>query len=135
MSDAGRPRALFVDDDPRVLSAIVRSLRREPFQVETAADARKALARLEEQTFALVVSDHRMPGLTGIEFLRRVRERWPLTRRILLSGWSSEIPRSDLEAANLFRLLAKPWDDAEFRSVVREAVEASGAAATDLRTP
>ncbi len=111
-----------MDDDARVLSAIVRSLRREPIRLETAASAREALRRLEEETFDLVVSDQRMPGLTGIEFLCRVRERWPRTRRILLSGWTSEISRNELEAADLHRLLAKPWDDGELRSAIREAV-------------
>lgn len=133
MAEDARPGVLFVDDDPRVLSAIVRSLRREPFRLETASDAREAIQRLQGGRFELVVSDQRMPGSTGIELLCQVRARWPSTRRILLSGWTSGISRHELEAADLFRLLAKPWDEGELRSAIREAVGAGCSGARDGR--
>lgn len=120
------PVVLLVDDDPRVLSALRRGLRREALTIETAANGREALAMLEREPVALVVSDHKMPGMTGIELLETVRRRWPRTRRILLSGWTGEIAKADLEAAALDSMLCKPWDDAELRETVRRAATGEG---------
>ena len=117
-----QPVVLLVDDDSRVLSALRRGLRREPILIETAANAREALDRLDGDAIDLVMSDHKMPGLSGIELLKTVRSRWPETQRILLSGWTSEIPRHDLDAADLFCVIAKPWDDDELRRSIRRAV-------------
>jgi CheY-like chemotaxis protein len=119
---ADSPSVLLVDDDPHVLSALRRSLRREPVEVETANSAREALGRLESETFALVISDQKMPGMSGIDLLKGVRTRWPNTRRILLSGWTSEIARADIDAAGLHAVIAKPWDDSDLRQSVRSAV-------------
>ena len=122
MTESAPPSILFVDDDPRVLSALRRGLRREALRIETAGNAREALARLEEEGFDLVVSDQKMPGMTGVELLKTIRARWPRTQRILLSGWTSGIPSTELEAAGLSCVLAKPWDDAELRASIRRAV-------------
>jgi two-component system NtrC family sensor kinase len=115
------PVVLLVDDDPRVLSALRRGLRREGFRIETAADGREALEKLEHAPVALVISDHKMPGMTGIELLQTVRRRWPETRRILMSGWTGEIPPAELDAADLYSVMGKPWDDAELRATARVA--------------
>ncbi len=122
MSDSRRPRVLLVDDDAHVLSALRRGLRREEITIETARDARAALEVLQGGSVDLVISDHRMPGMSGIELLETIRGRWPSTVRILLSGWSAEIPAADLKAAGLFAVLSKPWDDKELRSAIRRAV-------------
>jgi CheY-like chemotaxis protein len=113
---------LLVDDDPRVLSALRRGLRREAIRIETAGNAREALDLLADDAIDLVISDQKMPGLSGIELLERVRSRWPETQRILLSGWTSEIPQAKLDAAGLFCVIAKPWEDAELRRSIRKAV-------------
>jgi len=105
-----------------VLSALRRSLRREKITIQIARDAREALERMGDEPIDLVVSDHRMPGMSGVELLKAVRARWPKTERILLSGWSSEIPTSELKAAGLFEVLSKPWEDAELRSAINRAV-------------
>lgn len=120
------PIVLLVDDDPYVLSALRRSLRREAVRLETAGSAREALealVRLAEDSVALVVSDQKMPGMDGVVLLKTIRDRWPGTRRILLSGWTSEIPQADLDAAGLSCVIAKPWDDTELRRSIRKAVE------------
>ncbi len=117
-----QPVVLLVDDDPRVLSALRRGLRREPIHIETAANAREALDRLGGDAIDLVISDQKMPGLSGIELLKTIRSRWPETQRILLSGWTSEIAKLDLDAAGLFCVIAKPWDDEELRRSIRRAV-------------
>ncbi len=114
---------LLVDDEPRMLSALSRTLRREGHVLETAADASRALERLAASPpVALVISDHKMPGMTGVELLAEVARRWPGTARILLSGWVAEIPQTALARADVSALLSKPWDDAELKRVIREAI-------------
>lgn len=123
---ADRPIVLLVDDDDRVLSSLRRSFRREPFEIETAENAERALERLASPpAVALVISDFRMPGMNGLELLKIVRQRHRATARILLSGWTSEVSRSELEAADLFASHEKPWDDAALKASIRSAL-ASG---------
>jgi len=122
VSDEARPVVLLVDDEPRVLSALGRSLRREGVEIQTAANAREALERIAAGSVDLVISDQKMPGMQGIELLAAIRERSPRTARILLTGWSGEIPQSQLDQAGLFALIAKPWDDDGLRKALRDAL-------------
>ena len=122
MSKPVRPRILLVDDEPSVLSALRRGLRREPVDIESAGSGEEALELLAAGEFALVISDQKMPGMSGVELLARVRRDWPSTERVLLSGWSSEIPAEEIGAAGLFAMLPKPWDDSEIRDTIRRAV-------------
>lgn len=122
VSSDPQPVVLLVDDDSNVLSALCRSLRREAIRVETAKNGREALTRLAEDSVDLVVSDQKMPGMQGVALLKTIRARWPEVQRILLSGWTSAIPEADLEAAGLFCVIGKPWDDAELRRSIRRAV-------------
>ena len=122
MSESARPVVLLVDDDANVLSALRRSLRREKITIRIARDAREALDRMADEPVDLVISDHRMPGMSGVKLLTAIRSQWPKTERILLSGWTGEIPPEELKAAGLFGVLSKPWDDAALRSAIGEAV-------------
>ena len=122
MSPENAPAVLLVDDDPSVLSALRRGLRRVAVRVETARTAHEALARLEVDSVDLVISDQKMPGMSGVELLTTVRARWPGTGRILLSGWTSEISEADLAGADLCCVIAKPWDDGELQRAIRKAV-------------
>jgi DNA-binding NtrC family response regulator len=83
---AGRYRLLFVDDEPGVLNALKRVFRQETYEVLTATSGEQGLLILAEATTHLVISDFRMPGINGAEFLRTVRDRSPDTIRIMLTG-------------------------------------------------
>jgi adenylate cyclase len=122
MNPKDRPVVLLVDDEAHVLSALRRGLRREAIRVETAGNGREALAWLADNPVDLVISDYKMPGMSGVDLLQKVRARWPGVVRILLSGWTSEIPASTLDEAGLFCVIAKPWDDTELRDSIRKAV-------------
>ena len=116
-------RVLLVDDEERVLSALRRTLRREPYDLEFAENGARALERLAiEPSLDLVISDYKMPGMTGLELLRHVRATSSKTARILLSGWSSEISDAELAAAGLFAKHSKPWGDAELKRSIRDAL-------------
>src|SRR5690242_18933857 len=99
---------LFVDDDIRIISALQRNLYRE-YRVEIAAGPKDALEAIADANYAVVVSDLKMPGMSGIEFLAQVKESSPDTVRVLLTG------QADLEAAiaavnegSVFRFLTEP---------------------------
>jgi response regulator RpfG family c-di-GMP phosphodiesterase len=113
---------LLVDDEPHLLSSLMRLLRRDGYRLITASGATEGLAVLEREPVQVIVSDQRMPEMTGVEFLRRVKERFPDTVRIVLSGYS-EIS-SITEAINqgaIYKFFTKPWDDEQLRANIAEA--------------
>lgn len=118
-----RPRVLLVDDEEQLLQALVLQLRRD-CEVHTAVGGAAALELLAASApFAVVVSDMRMPGMSGAQFLAEVRRRWPDTVRILLTG------QSDLQSAvaavnegQIFRFLSKPIPADNLRATLAEAV-------------
>jgi response regulator RpfG family c-di-GMP phosphodiesterase len=118
MSDA-RKAVLLVDDEEHILSALLRTLRREGYELIAVRTPNDALAVLAAREVAVVVSDQKMPGASGVDFLRRVAELHPGVRRVLLTGWPEEIPESARRAARLDALLPKPWDEAELKGVLR----------------
>lgn len=117
---------LLVDDEELVLKALERSLKREPFKVLTCASAQEALERLEQGGVDVVVSDHRMPEMTGMDFLIEVRKRHPMIVRILLTGHADmEVAIAGINEGKVFRFLQKPWDDKELRQVLAKGMELS----------
>jgi response regulator RpfG family c-di-GMP phosphodiesterase len=118
MSDA-RAAVLFVDDEPRILSALRRSLRRERYEVLTAESSARALALLAQRRVDLIVSDQKMRGASGLDLLQEVVRRHPSIGRILLTGWPEEIPAEQLRKLGVRALVPKPWDDAALKDVIR----------------
>jgi DNA-binding NtrC family response regulator len=118
------PTILFVDDDPLVLEGLTRTLRREPYDVLTAASAKAALAILSTVRVAVVVSDEQMPGGSGAELLERVRETNPDTVRIIMTGKTDlrETMRLIQEGA-FYRFLGKPMQDEDLKRTLRQALQ------------
>jgi DNA-binding NtrC family response regulator len=115
---------LLVDDEVHILSALSRSLRREGWEILTAAGADEALAILEERGVDLVVSDHKMPGgRSGLDLLAAVGELRPGARRVLLTGWPEQIPAKQLAEFGLDAVMPKPWEDAEMKAILRGLLE------------
>jgi response regulator RpfG family c-di-GMP phosphodiesterase len=118
------PVILCVDDEPNILSALKRLFRAAGLQVRTAVGGAAGLALLEQESVDLVISDMRMPEMDGTEFLQHVRQRWPDTMRLLLTGYS-EI-NSIIGAINrgeIYRYISKPWDDNDMLLIVQQALE------------
>jgi response regulator RpfG family c-di-GMP phosphodiesterase len=122
--DGGKPRVLFVDDEPNVLSAFVRSLRAAPFEVRTALNGHSALETIRRDgPFAAIVSDLRMPGMDGVAMLRRVREMAPDTVRVLLTGQPDlEDAIAAINQGSIFRFITKPCPPPILRNMVETAV-------------
>ena len=115
-------RVLFVDDEPRVLGGLRRMLRpmRHEWQMEFAQGGPEALDALAEQSFDVIISDMRMPGMDGGELLTEVMRRYPETVRIMLSGQSNKetVLRS---VGPTHQYLAKPCDPELLKRVIARA--------------
>lgn len=105
------PKVLLVDDDPNILSAYTRTLRKR-FQFDTAQGGDEALARIREnEPYAVILSDMRMPGMDGIQFLSQAKELAPDSVRIMLTGNADQTTAIDaVNQGNIFRFLTKPCD-------------------------
>ena len=113
---------LLVDDEENILSSLKRLLRRDGYTILTACGAAEGLQRLAETEVDVIVSDQRMPGMTGVEFLRRAKELYPDSIRMVLSGYTEL--QSIIDAVNegaIYKFLTKPWDDERLRGHVAEA--------------
>jgi len=117
------PRLLLVDDEERILGALRRSLRREGYELVLARTPREALERLEAERFDAVLSDHKMPGMTGTELLAEVARRQPHAARVLVTGWSQDAIEDPAGAQAPDAILPKPWEDAELKRTVRSVLE------------
>jgi response regulator RpfG family c-di-GMP phosphodiesterase len=113
-------RLLLVDDEERILSALRRSLRREGYEILVAATVDRALEILQHEPIDLILSDHMMPGMTGIELLGEARRRQPEAVRMLISGWSQAVSAEELEELGVAVLVSKPWDDSELKQAIRK---------------
>lgn len=123
---AGLPawRILCVDDEPNIVAALRRLFRGSGYSVSTATSGAEALELLAQSPVDLVFSDMRMPHMDGAQFLAQVRERWPDTVRVLLTGYSDI--KSTIEAINsgeVYRYITKPWDDIEILTTARQVFE------------
>src|SRR5512141_1737321 len=115
---------LVVDDDEHVRRALRRVLRRAKCRVVDAPDAAAALAILEGEPIQVVVSDYRMPGMSGVEFLRAVKERWPRVQRVLLTGQADSTAIEEaVNQSEIFRFIWKPWDDGHLLITIQSAVD------------
>lgn len=116
---------LLVDDEENILRALQRLLMDERFEIETATSGEAALEKLKTlRNVGLIVSDQRMPGMNGAEFLGRSQEYAPHAQRILLTGYSDI--KATIEAINkggAGRYISKPWNDEELIGAIRDAVE------------
>ena len=121
MSGDRSVRLLILDDEPGILSALRRCLRREPYEVSTAESVPEALRVLEADPIDLILSDHKMPGTTGLQFLEQARARRPEAVRMLITGWTELIPEEAIRALGIRAVITKPWSDAALKETLRMA--------------
>ena len=129
-----RPTLLLVDDEAHILSALRRLLRRDGYDILTADSGEAGLALLREQAVDVIVTDQRMPGMSGVDFLRQARALRPETVRMTLSGFTDL--QSIIDAVNegaVYKFLTKPWDDERLRAHVAQAFAHKHMADENLR--
>lgn len=119
-----QPKVLIVDDQPLVLGVIQELLSRGPYQVSTADSAETALEMMAKDPIDVVVSDELMPGMQGSEFLAIVRQRFPNTVRIILTGHASvESAIRAINEGEIYRLLTKPVGSQELYKAIDDGLK------------
>src|SRR4030065_2096004 len=115
---------LLVDDEQNILSSLGRLFRRDGYRVLTANGGSEGLALLAENKVGVILSDQRMPEMSGSEFLSKVTALYPDTVRIMLSGYTDLASVTDaINRGAIYKFLPKPWEDELLRENVREAFE------------
>jgi serine/threonine-protein kinase len=118
-----KARVLFVDDEERIVN-LLRLTFLSTYEVFTATSGAKALEIIRDNDIHVIVSDQRMPGISGIELLTQVHEASPNTVRLLLTGYSDLTAIvGSVNEAEVFRFINKPWKQDEIRATLAEAVE------------
>lgn len=117
-------RVLFVDDEPNILSSLRRGLAREKYVKFFALNAEEALYIMQEHDIHVIVSDMRMPGMSGLDLLKLVSEKYPHIVKIVLSGYT-QLPQvlATVNQVDIYKFVPKPWNmEEEFIPLIRGAV-------------
>jgi len=113
---------LLVDDEVNIVAALKRLFRRDGYEILTAGSGQEGLELLARHDVDVIVSDQRMPAMTGVEFLRRAKDIYPETMRIVLSGYTELQSITDaINEGAIYKFLTKPWDDGQLRDHIAEA--------------
>jgi len=115
---------LCVDDEPNILNALRRVFRKENYRLLTATSAKKGLELITAESVALVISDYRMPEMTGVELLKAVKSISPNIIRIVLSGYTDfNAVSAAINEGNVYKFITKPWNDDDLRITVRHCLQ------------
>ena len=117
-----RMTILFVDDEQIVLDSAKKLLRKEPLTIETAMSASDGLARLEKGGVQVVLTDLKMPGMDGLEFTRKIKEKWPAIPVVMVTGYATISTAMQAMKLGAFDYIAKPFTKAELRGIVKRAM-------------
>lgn len=117
-------KILCVDDEPSVLSSLRRLFLDEPWEVHTATGGEEGLQLISQHAMDLVLADFRMPGMDGVEFLKRVRQQHPDCIRVVLSGFADiALIVSALNEGQIYKFIAKPWNGDQLVDTIRKLLE------------
>ena len=115
---------LFVDDEVNILKALERLLRNEPIRVLTAIRPAEGFELIDRYAPQVVVSDQRMPEMSGVDFLARVRDRHNDVVRMMMTGCTDmTIAAEAINRGEIYRLITKPWNDADLKTTLRHAFD------------
>ncbi|MDJ0849005.1 MAG: response regulator [Myxococcota bacterium] len=127
MADPARPRILVVDDEEAILETMTFTFE-DDYEVYTSTDARRALELLEEKApVAAVLSDQRMPNMSGVEFLREASKKHPATVRMILTGFADmDAIIGAINDGHVYAYITKPWEPDHLKQVMKQAVDHYG---------
>ena len=116
---------LFVDDEERILTSLKRGLMDEPYNLLFADSGKKAMEILEHNEVHVIVTDMRMPEMSGLQLLKIVKEKYPYIVRLVLSGYTQiGTLLTAINQGEIFKFITKPWKlEEEFKGVIVQAVE------------
>jgi two-component system, probable response regulator PhcQ len=115
---------LIVDDEEMILKSICRILRNEDYRILKAKNGEKGLGILKDHDVHLVMSDQKMPGMNGIDFLKQIKKDYPQILTMMLTGNAEiEIAMNAINEAGVYKFILKPWDDNNLKVTIRRALE------------
>ena len=115
---------LCVDDEQNILHALKRLLRKEGYRLLTAGSGTEGLKILKENDVHLVISDQRMPEMSGTEFLAKIREDYPEVIRIVLTGYTEvDSITESINKGHIYKFILKPWNDYNLKLEIKQALE------------
>jgi FixJ family two-component response regulator len=115
---------LCVDDEEGILHSLKRLLRKEDYRVLTASSGAEGLKILEENDVHLVISDQRMPQMSGTEFFAAVKEQYPHTIRVILSGYTDvDSITESINKGHIYKFFLKPWNDQSLKLEIKQALD------------
>ena len=116
---------LFVDDEEKILNSLKRGLLDEPYNTLFATSGKEAIEILQREEVHIIVTDMRMPEMSGLELLRIVKKDYPSIVRMVLSGYTQVTTLlTAINQGEIFKFITKPWQlEEEFKPAIREAVE------------
>ena len=116
---------LFVDDEEKILKSLQRGLLDDPYNCLFATSGKEALEIMAENEVHVVCTDMRMPEMNGLELLKIVKEKYPMTVRVVLSGYTQVgMLLTAINQGEIFKFITKPWRlEEDFKSVIKQAVE------------
>lgn len=124
MSLTKEKHVLFIDDEENILTALQRAFGSEPYGIATTISAVEAMDAIRGGKIKVVVCDQRMPGVSGVEFLRTVKEQYPDIVRILFTGYTDfSTVEEAINLSEAYRFITKPWNTQELKAIVRQAME------------
>ncbi|MCK2149265.1 EAL domain-containing protein [Marinobacter alexandrii] len=123
-SEEDRPTLLLLDDEENILRALTRILRRDGYRILSTTSIPEAFNLLAENNVQVIISDQRMPEMSGTDFLSQVKTIHPNTVRIVLSGYTDLKSVTDaINEGAIYKFLTKPWDDKQIREHIQQAFQ------------
>ncbi len=120
----GKHTILIVDDEESILKSITRALMDDNYHILTALSGQEGLSKLKNDEVDLVISDQKMPGMTGLEFLKKVQLQYPGILTIMLTAYADiKTAMEAINEAGVYKFILKPWDDNDLRLTIRRALE------------
>ena len=115
---------LFLDDEPNILTSIQRAFIDSSFGIMTTTNAKEAMEILDRERIKVVLSDYRMPKVSGIQFLNAVKGKHPDVIRVLFTGCAELLSAEEaINVGGVYRFLSKPWSPEELRATVEHAIQ------------
>lgn len=122
-----KPQLLIIDDEQDILSSLKRLFFKEPVNVFLTNNYAEAMSILAKESIQVVMSDQRMPEISGVAFLSTVKVKYPKVIRILFTGYGDVQVASDAKKkAGVYVIVAKPWDGKELKALIRRAIDDYG---------
>jgi two-component system, NtrC family, response regulator HydG len=119
-----RPALLLIDDESNIIRSLARVFSEEPYEIYTTSSGVDAVCILERERIDLIISDYKMPGMTGVDLLREANKRWPDTIRIMLTGHADiQAVQKAVNDGAIYKFITKPWSDEDLRLTVSRALQ------------